>query len=76
MVYLTSLWLPIVVAAIFVFVVNSIIHMLIPIHRNDYGKLPNESELLAAMRKENVAPGAYVFPHAVNPKDMGSSEMT
>lgn len=75
MVYLTSLWLPIAVAAVFVFIVSSVIHMLTPFHKNDYAKLPNESAILAAIRKENVLPGAYAFPHLASPKDMGSPEM-
>ncbi len=51
MVYLTALWLPIVLSAVFVFIVSSIIHMVLPYHRSDYKKLPNEESLLDAIRK-------------------------
>jgi len=49
MVYLTSLWLPILLSAVMVFVASSIIHMLLAYHRSDYKKLPNEEKLLEAM---------------------------
>jgi len=75
MVYLTASWLPIVLSAVFVFIVSSIIHMVLPYHRSDYKKLPNEESLLDALRKEGVSPGAYIFPCPANPKDMGSPEM-
>lgn len=75
MVSITALWLPIVLSAVLVFIVSSIIHMVLRYHRNDYRKLPNEENLLEAMRKENVGPGAYYFPCPADPKDMGSAEM-
>ena len=75
MVYVTELWLPILLSAVAVFVTSSVINMLLPYHRSEYKKLPNEEKLLEAMRNEGVAPGLYVFPHAAKPKAMGSAEM-
>ena len=75
MVYVTELWLPILLSAVVVFVASSVIHMLLPYHRSEYKKLPNEEKLLEAMRNEGVAPGLYTFPYAARPKDMGSAEM-
>jgi hypothetical protein len=71
----TDLWLPIVVSAVLVFVASSILHMLIPIHKGDYRKLPDESELLTAMRTRGVMPGAYSFPFPASMKDLASPEM-
>ncbi len=68
---LSALWLPILLSAIFVFVASSIMHMLLPYHRNDYGKLPEEDKVLAALRGVNLTPGLYVFPHCTH-KDMKS----
>ena len=76
MVSLTALWLPIVLSAVFVFIASSIIHMLLTYHRSNYGKLPNEDSLLAAMREAKVPPGNYGFPWCASPKEMGSTEMT
>lgn len=70
-----DLWLPILVSAVFVFVVSSVLHMLIPIHAGDYVRLPNEEALLAALREHGVGPGAYVFPRPSSMKEMSSPEM-
>ena len=75
MVGLTALWLPILLSAVAVFVASSVIHMVLPIHRNDYKKLPDEKDVLAAMRSHGVAPGEYYFPHASSPKEFGTPEM-
>jgi hypothetical protein len=75
MVALLDLWLPILLSAVFVFVVSSVLHMLIPLHRKDYGKLPDEDGLLAAMRSAKVTPGSYMFPLGSSMKDMASPEM-
>jgi hypothetical protein len=64
MVPLTSLWLPILLSAVIVFVASSIIHMFLGYHRNDFSRLPAEDEAMEALRKTGVAPGDYVFPWA------------
>ena len=74
MVALLDLWLPILLSAVLVFVVSSIIHMVVPIHRSDYQKLPGEADLLDAMRGQGVQPGEYVFPCPASMKDMSSPE--
>ncbi len=74
MVSLTSLWLPILLSAVIVFVVSSIIHMVLPYHRNDFGKVPAEDEVMDALRKLEIPPGEYVVPHAGTPKEMGTPE--
>ena len=74
MVPLADLWLPILVSAVFVFIASSLLHMVIPIHKGDYKKLPGEADLLAAMRGQNVQPGSYMFPCAGSMKEMGTPE--
>lgn len=64
MVELMALWLPILLSAVFVFVVSSIIHMMLPYHRNDFKKLPSEDQVMEAMRPFNIPPGDYVMPCA------------
>jgi hypothetical protein len=75
MVSLADLWLPILLSAVFVFVASSIIHMALPIHKGDYGKLPGEDKVLEALRAQNVQPGSYMFPAANSMKECGSPEM-
>ena len=62
MVPLTMLWAPILLAAVIVFVASSIIHMLLPYHRGDYNKIPNEDKVLDTLRPLSLKPGLYVFP--------------
>jgi hypothetical protein len=61
-------------AGVFVFIASSVIHMCLPIHKNDFGKLPNEEKSLAALRALGLQPGAYRFPCAASMKEMGTSE--
>lgn len=72
---LLDLWLPILLAAVFVFVASSVIHMALPIHKGDYQRLPAETEILDALRPHAIPPGQYMFPCAASMKDMGSPEM-
>ena len=62
MVPLTALWLPILLSAVIVFVASSIMHMLLPYHRSDYQRLPDEDKTLAALRAAGLKRGLYIFP--------------
>ena len=61
---ITTLWLPILAAAVLVFVTSSIIHMFMKYHQNDYSRLPDEDRVMDALRAFNIPPGDYVFPYA------------
>src|SRR5262245_29076756 len=74
MVVLTSLWIPILVSAVIVFVASSIIHMVLPYHRGDLRKLPKEDEIMAALRPFNIPPGDYGMPCAGSPSGMKQPE--
>ncbi len=74
MVSILSLWLPILLSAVFVFVVSSLIHMLLGYHANDYRKLPDEDGVMDALRKFNIPPGQYHFPRAASMKDMNAPD--
>ncbi|MEZ6014373.1 MAG: hypothetical protein R3F49_04615 [Planctomycetota bacterium] len=75
MVTLPELWQPILAAAVLVFVVSSVLHMVLPLHKSDYTKVPGEDELAALMRARGVRPGSYMFPFCADMKDLGSDEM-
>jgi hypothetical protein len=64
MVPVLSLWLPIILAAVFVFIASSIIHMVLPIHRGDLRRLPKEDEVREALRPFAIPPGDYAVPMA------------
>jgi hypothetical protein len=61
---LAQLWLPIVVAAIAVFVVSSILHMALRFwHGPDCRGFSNEAEVGAAIRNGNNGAGMYMIPY-------------
>jgi hypothetical protein len=74
MVSLMSLWLPILISAVLVFVVSSIIHMVLRYHSTDFVKVPAEDDVMETLRKFNIPPGDYVMPYAGSSQAMGSPE--
>ena len=62
MVPLGSLWLPILVAAVLVFLASSLIHMVLPIHKTDWKKVPDEDAMQEAVRRLGITPGDYTVP--------------
>jgi len=63
---LAALWLPIVLSAVIVFVASSIMHMLLPYHRSDYLKIPDEDKVLPVLRAAGLKRGLYIFPHTTH----------
>jgi len=57
MVTIASLWLPIVLSAVIVFMASSVIHMGPFWHRRDFPKMPRETEVLDALRPLAIPPG-------------------
>lgn len=74
MVSVLSLWLPILLSAVIVFLVSSLIHMVLGYHRTDFRKVPSEDQVMDALREFGIPPGDYVIPHAGSSKEMGSPE--
>jgi hypothetical protein len=72
---LLSLWLPILLSAVVVFVISSLVHMVFKWHASDYNALANEDAVRAALNAGNPAPGRYVVPHCKDMKDMASEAM-
>ena len=73
--FLVDLWLPIVLSSVLVFVVSSLMHMVLPLHRGDFAQLPDEDEVLGAMAAHGVGPGQYMFPYVASMKEVGSEAM-
>jgi hypothetical protein len=74
MVSMFSLWLPILLSAIAVFVASSVIHMFLGYHANDYKRLPDEDAAADALRPLAIPPGDYAIPHSSSMKEMQSDE--
>lgn len=70
-----SLWLPILLSAVAVFIVSSIVHMALQFwHRNDFRTVPNEDAVMAALRPFDIPPGDYVVPQCDSMADMKTPE--
>jgi hypothetical protein len=71
---ISSLLIPILLSSVLVFVVSSILHMALPWHKKDYGKVSNEDQLRDAVRSLGIAPGDYMVPQASSREEMKSPE--
>jgi hypothetical protein len=70
MVPIPSLWLPVLLSAVFVFLVSWVIHMFLPYHRSNFGKVPSEDEVMDALRRFNIPTGEYMIPCGGGPEAM------
>jgi len=68
MVSLEQLWIPILLAAVLVFVMSSLIHMVFKWHNSEYHGVANEDEVRRVLRGN--APGQYTIPYCSDMKDM------
>src|SRR5213080_5420875 len=69
---LVSLWLPILLSAVGVFVVSSLIHMITGWHKSDYSKVPNEDRVMDTIRPLGIPPGDYMMPRPASTQQMRS----
>lgn len=73
MVGLGVLWIPILLAAVLVFVASSVVWMVLPYHRNDYAGLPDEDAVREALGSPEL--GQYHVPYAPDREEYGSEEI-
>lgn len=69
---LHSLWLPILLSSVFVFVLSSLIHMATPWHKSDYVAVPNQDKVMDALRPFAIPPGDYMLPRPADMSEMRS----
>lgn len=74
MVSIISLWLPILLSSIIVFVISSILHMVFKYHNSDFKKLPSEDQVMKDLNKYNLPPGDYIVPFSTDMKERKSPE--
>lgn len=65
-----SLWLPVVVSAVAVWLVSAVLHMVLKYHRADYKQLSDEEGIGHTLRKAASAPGVYVIPYCADMSQM------
>lgn len=66
---LFALWLPIVLCALALFFASFLAWAVLPHHKPDLRRWPDEDRLLAFVRESGAAPGLYLFP-LIEDKDM------
>ena len=59
---LASLILPIVLGGVALFVASSVSWMISPLHKTDWGKIPNEEPFMKGAAAANPPAGNYMFP--------------
>ena len=59
---LGQLWLPILVSAVAVWFWAFLSWTILPIHKKDFGAVPDEAGFMDALRRFNIQPGNYGFP--------------
>lgn len=69
---LSSLWLPILLSAVAVFIASALIWAVVQWHNADWQKLPDEEAARRAL--QGVPPGDYILPHAASNKERQSPE--
>ena len=74
MVSLASLWLPVLLSAVIVFVASSVIHMLLGYHSSDWKRFRSEDAVLDALRPFDLIPGDYAAPMPESMAAMSSPE--
>lgn len=74
MAIILSLWLPILVAAVLVFIASTVIHMFLGYHKHDWSAVPNEDAFRHAVRPLSIPPGDYSVPRCASMKEMGTPE--
>lgn len=74
MVSIPSLWLPIVLSSVVVFLASWVFHMLLPLHRTDFLPVPGEGDVQDALRGFKIPPGDYMIPCAGSPAGMKKPE--
>lgn len=74
MVSIISLWLPILLSSIIVFIVSAFLHSVLKYHNYDFKKFPSEDQVMNDLRKYNIPPGDYMLPYSTESKERRTPE--
>jgi len=75
MVTLAALWVPILVSAVLATFAGFLVWMLLPHHRTDWRRLPDEGAVWDVLARQKPAPAQYMLPYMMDPKDRGNEEL-
>ena len=68
-----SLWVPILVSAVFMFIAGAVIWMAMPWHKTDWSKTDDEDAVRAALK--STGPGMYTVPNVADRAAYDSPEV-
>lgn len=71
---LLSLWLPILVSTVFVFILGFFLYMVLPHHRTDFERIEEEERFSVELQNHKLKKGLYSFPYAASPVDTKDPE--
>jgi hypothetical protein len=72
---LLSLWMPILLGALFAWIASAVIHMVIKHHNSDYQKLANEDDVRAAIGASSANLGLHHIPYCADMSEMANEDM-
>lgn len=73
--FLIDLWLPILASTVAIFFASFLVWAVLPHHKPDWARMPDEDTVVTAMRGKEIPPGQYMFPHCSSQKEMANEEM-
>jgi hypothetical protein len=68
-----DLWVPILASAALVWIASALVWTVLPWHKKDYAKLPDEEAARSALK--GLAAGQYMLPYCVDPKELENPEL-
>jgi len=68
-----SLWLPIIVSAVIVFIGSALIWMVLPWHKTDFRKTRDEEAVRGALKGSE--PGYYMLPFSMDPAELKNEDV-
>lgn len=70
MIPVTSLWLPILLSGLAIFLLSFVCWMLMRHHYGDFGAIPGEDGVIESLRASGAPAGQYRFPYCGTPEEM------
>ncbi len=69
-----QLWLPILLSSVAIFFGSFLSWMVLQLHKKDWQRLPQQEELMSALRRINAPLGNFMFPSCDTPQERESEE--
>jgi hypothetical protein len=75
MVTILSLWLPILLSAVVVWIISALVWTVLPHHKSDYKPFPDEDATRKALLPQELKPGLYNIPNVADWNEMKKPEV-